>query len=207
MPCPARVSRTQRCRGGGCPGPFVEVWPVLPVNRKFYALDPSFPRMNLLTRTTEGKKRQLYMVSKELRNVLLNNSERVKVRARHGARGRRGRWRGVWAMAPGVAHGAGRGGAAALTAGGPGALRACGGLGRAAGVPPSGSRSRFVSGEEGAGGSGAGRCPRGLRRWTFPLPVAFLPSARLRSAASRLARPWAVSSRIASPAVVCRAAG
>lgn len=81
VPCPARVSGTQRCRGGGCPGPFVEVWPVLPVNRKFYALDPSFPRMNLLTRTTEGKKRQLYMVSKELRNVLLNNSERVKVRA------------------------------------------------------------------------------------------------------------------------------
>ena len=35
--------------------------------------------MNLLTRTTEGKKRQLYMVSKELRNVLLNNSEKMKV--------------------------------------------------------------------------------------------------------------------------------
>lgn len=50
-----------------------------PVPRKFYALGPSFPRMNLLTRTTEGKKRQLYMVSKELRNVLLNNSERMKV--------------------------------------------------------------------------------------------------------------------------------
>ncbi|KAG8512397.1 tRNA (cytosine(34)-C(5))-methyltransferase [Galemys pyrenaicus] len=49
------------------------------VCRKFYALDPSFPKMNLLTRTTEGKKRQLYMVSKELRNVLLNNSERMKV--------------------------------------------------------------------------------------------------------------------------------
>jgi hypothetical protein len=49
------------------------------VDRKFYALDPSFPRMNLLTRTTEGKKRQLYMVSKELRNVLLNNSEKMKV--------------------------------------------------------------------------------------------------------------------------------
>ncbi|XP_060047128.1 RNA cytosine C(5)-methyltransferase NSUN2 isoform X2 [Erinaceus europaeus] len=47
--------------------------------QKFYALDPSFPRSNVLTRTTEGKKRQLYMVSKELRNVLLNNSERVKV--------------------------------------------------------------------------------------------------------------------------------
>ncbi|XP_010815154.1 RNA cytosine C(5)-methyltransferase NSUN2 isoform X2 [Bos taurus] len=46
---------------------------------KFYALDPSFPKTNLLTRTTEGKKRQLYMVSKELRNVLLNNSERMKV--------------------------------------------------------------------------------------------------------------------------------
>ncbi|EPY72927.1 tRNA (cytosine(34)-C(5))-methyltransferase [Camelus ferus] len=46
---------------------------------KFYALDPSFPKMNLLTRTTEGKKRQLYMVSKELRNVLLNNSERMKL--------------------------------------------------------------------------------------------------------------------------------
>lgn len=52
------------------------------VSRKFYALDPSFPRMNLLTRTTEGKKRQLYMVSKELRNVLLNNSEKMKVRGR-----------------------------------------------------------------------------------------------------------------------------
>lgn len=53
--------------------------PLFPPIQKFYALDPSFPRMNLLTRTTEGKKRQLYMVSKELRNVLLNNSERVKV--------------------------------------------------------------------------------------------------------------------------------
>lgn len=49
--------------------------------RKFYALDPSFPKKNLLTRTMEGKKRQLYMVSKELRNVLLNNSERMKVGA------------------------------------------------------------------------------------------------------------------------------
>ena len=48
-------------------------------HRKFYALDPSFPKMNLLTRTQEGKKRQLYMVSKELRNVLLNNSEKMKV--------------------------------------------------------------------------------------------------------------------------------
>ncbi|KAK2489119.1 hypothetical protein MC885_013383 [Smutsia gigantea] len=54
--------------------------PLFPPIQKFYALDPSFPKMNLLTRTTEGKKRQLYMVSKELRNVLLNNSERMKVR-------------------------------------------------------------------------------------------------------------------------------
>uniref|UniRef100_A0A671DXH1 tRNA (cytosine(34)-C(5))-methyltransferase n=2 Tax=Rhinolophus ferrumequinum TaxID=59479 RepID=A0A671DXH1_RHIFE len=53
--------------------------PLFPPIQKFYALDPSFPRTNLLTRTTEGKKRQLYMVSKELRNVLLNNSERMKV--------------------------------------------------------------------------------------------------------------------------------
>ena len=53
-----------------------------PFHRKFYALDPSFPKTNLLTRTTEGKKRQLYMVSKELRNVLLNNSERMKVGSR-----------------------------------------------------------------------------------------------------------------------------
>lgn len=53
-----------------------------PLHRKFYALDPSFPKTNLLTRTTEGKKRQLYMVSKELRNVLLNNSERMKVGSR-----------------------------------------------------------------------------------------------------------------------------
>ncbi|XP_033930209.1 RNA cytosine C(5)-methyltransferase NSUN2 [Melopsittacus undulatus] len=50
----------------------------LPI-QKFYALDSSFPKMNLLTRTQEGKKRQLYMVSKELRNVLLNNSEKMKV--------------------------------------------------------------------------------------------------------------------------------
>ena len=50
--------------------------------QKSYALDPSFPKTNLLTRTTEGKKRQLYMVSKELRNVLLNNSERMKVGSR-----------------------------------------------------------------------------------------------------------------------------
>lgn len=55
--------------------------PLFPPIQKFYALDPSFPKMNLLTRTTEGKKRQLYMVSKELRNVLLNNSERMKVPA------------------------------------------------------------------------------------------------------------------------------
>uniref|UniRef100_A0A452I6X0 tRNA (cytosine(34)-C(5))-methyltransferase n=1 Tax=Gopherus agassizii TaxID=38772 RepID=A0A452I6X0_9SAUR len=53
--------------------------PLFPPIEKFYALDPSFPKMNLLTRTQEGKKRQLYMVSKELRNVLLNNSERMKV--------------------------------------------------------------------------------------------------------------------------------
>ncbi|XP_045141222.1 RNA cytosine C(5)-methyltransferase NSUN2 [Echinops telfairi] len=46
---------------------------------RFYGLDAAFPRKNLLTRTMEGKKRQLYMVSKELRSVLLNNSERVKV--------------------------------------------------------------------------------------------------------------------------------
>ncbi|KAM4687972.1 RNA cytosine C(5)-methyltransferase NSUN2 [Discoglossus pictus] len=50
----------------------------LPI-QKFYALSPTFPKMNLLTRTQEGKKRQLYMVSKELRNVLLHNSEKMKV--------------------------------------------------------------------------------------------------------------------------------
>ncbi|XP_043818728.1 LOW QUALITY PROTEIN: RNA cytosine C(5)-methyltransferase NSUN2 [Dromiciops gliroides] len=53
--------------------------PLFPPIQNFYALAPSFPKMNLLTRTQEGKKRQLYMVSKELRNVLLNNSERMKV--------------------------------------------------------------------------------------------------------------------------------
>ncbi|XP_027724883.1 tRNA (cytosine(34)-C(5))-methyltransferase [Vombatus ursinus] len=53
--------------------------PLFPPIQNFYALSPSFPKMNLLTRTQEGKKRQLYMVSKELRNVLLNNSERMKV--------------------------------------------------------------------------------------------------------------------------------
>ncbi|KAJ6661334.1 hypothetical protein lerEdw1_014962 [Lerista edwardsae] len=53
--------------------------PLFPPIQTFYALDPSFPKMNLLTRTQEGKKRQLYMVSKEIRNVLLNNSEKLKV--------------------------------------------------------------------------------------------------------------------------------
>uniref|UniRef100_A0A6J0TW73 tRNA (cytosine(34)-C(5))-methyltransferase n=3 Tax=Pogona vitticeps TaxID=103695 RepID=A0A6J0TW73_9SAUR len=53
--------------------------PLFPSIQSFYALDPSFPQMNLLTRTQEGKKRQLYMVSKEIRNVLLNNSEKLKV--------------------------------------------------------------------------------------------------------------------------------
>lgn len=50
------------------------------VFRSFYDLSPDFPKLNVLTRTHEGKKRHLYMVSKELRNVLLNNSERIKVR-------------------------------------------------------------------------------------------------------------------------------
>lgn len=40
---------------------------------------PNFPKLNVLTRTHEGKKRHLYIVSKELRNVLLNNSDRMKV--------------------------------------------------------------------------------------------------------------------------------
>ncbi|XP_042319859.1 RNA cytosine C(5)-methyltransferase NSUN2 isoform X1 [Sceloporus undulatus] len=62
--------------------PFVfisEEEPLFPAIQTFYALDPLFPKMNLLTRTQEGKKRQLYMVSKEIRNVLLNNSEKLKV--------------------------------------------------------------------------------------------------------------------------------
>ncbi|XP_006635991.2 RNA cytosine C(5)-methyltransferase NSUN2 [Lepisosteus oculatus] len=53
--------------------------PVFPPIQKFYNLSCTFPKLNLLTRTHEGKKRNLYMVSKELRNVLLNNSERMKV--------------------------------------------------------------------------------------------------------------------------------
>ncbi|XP_041100638.1 RNA cytosine-C(5)-methyltransferase NSUN2-like [Polyodon spathula] len=53
--------------------------PVFTPIQKFYNLTPNFPKMNVLTRTHEGKKRNLYMVSKELRNVLLNNSERLKV--------------------------------------------------------------------------------------------------------------------------------
>lgn len=52
--------------------------------RSFYDLSPDFPKLNVLTRTHEGKKRHLYMVSKELRNVLLNNSERIKVRLSFG---------------------------------------------------------------------------------------------------------------------------
>ncbi|KAG7325814.1 hypothetical protein KOW79_010739 [Hemibagrus wyckioides] len=53
--------------------------PVFPPIQTFYELTPDFPKLNVLTRTHEGKKRHLYMVSKELRNVLLNNSERMKV--------------------------------------------------------------------------------------------------------------------------------
>ncbi|KAI5621649.1 tRNA (cytosine(34)-C(5))-methyltransferase isoform X1 [Silurus asotus] len=53
--------------------------PVFPPIQTFYDLSPDFPKLNVLTRTHEGKKRHLYMVSKELRNVLLNNSEKMKV--------------------------------------------------------------------------------------------------------------------------------
>ncbi|XP_062302131.1 RNA cytosine C(5)-methyltransferase NSUN2 isoform X1 [Osmerus eperlanus] len=53
--------------------------PVFPPIQNFYDLSPDFPKQNVLTRTHEGKKRHLYMVSKELRNVLINNSERMKV--------------------------------------------------------------------------------------------------------------------------------
>uniref|UniRef100_A0A8B9J9H8 tRNA (cytosine(34)-C(5))-methyltransferase n=1 Tax=Astyanax mexicanus TaxID=7994 RepID=A0A8B9J9H8_ASTMX len=53
--------------------------PVFPPIQTFYNLSSDFPKLNVLTRTHEGKKRHLYMVSKELRNVLLNNSERMKV--------------------------------------------------------------------------------------------------------------------------------
>lgn len=53
--------------------------PVFHPIQTFYNLSPDFPKLNVLTRTHEGKKRHLYMVSKELRNVLLNNSERMKV--------------------------------------------------------------------------------------------------------------------------------
>ncbi|KAM4630711.1 RNA cytosine C(5)-methyltransferase NSUN2 [Polymixia lowei] len=53
--------------------------PVFSPIQAFYDLAPDFPKLNVLTRTHEGKKRHLYMVSKELRNVLLNNSERMKV--------------------------------------------------------------------------------------------------------------------------------
>uniref|UniRef100_I3JLN4 tRNA (cytosine(34)-C(5))-methyltransferase n=1 Tax=Oreochromis niloticus TaxID=8128 RepID=I3JLN4_ORENI len=53
--------------------------PVFTTIQSFYDLSPDFPKLNVLTRTHEGKKRNLYMVSKELRNVLLNNSERMKV--------------------------------------------------------------------------------------------------------------------------------
>ncbi|XP_040833320.1 RNA cytosine C(5)-methyltransferase NSUN2 isoform X2 [Ochotona curzoniae] len=73
---------SKRMKFGFKEDPFVfipEDDPLFPPIEKFYALDPSFPKKNLLTRTMEGKKRQLYMVSKELRNVLLNNSERMKV--------------------------------------------------------------------------------------------------------------------------------
>ncbi|MBN3290330.1 NSUN2 methyltransferase, partial [Polypterus senegalus] len=53
--------------------------PVFVPIQKFYSLSPNFPKLNVLTRTHEGKKRRLYVVSKELRNVMLNNCDRIKV--------------------------------------------------------------------------------------------------------------------------------
>ncbi|XP_076016043.1 RNA cytosine C(5)-methyltransferase NSUN2 [Genypterus blacodes] len=53
--------------------------PVFTTIQSFYDLSPDFPKLNVLTRTHDGKKRNLYMVSKELRNVMLHNSERMKV--------------------------------------------------------------------------------------------------------------------------------
>ncbi|TDH04295.1 hypothetical protein EPR50_G00151520 [Perca flavescens] len=62
--------------------PFVfltEEDPVFTTIQSFYDLSPNFPKLNVLTRTHDGKKRHLYMVSKELRNVLISNGERMKV--------------------------------------------------------------------------------------------------------------------------------
>uniref|UniRef100_UPI00358F61D6 RNA cytosine-C(5)-methyltransferase NSUN2-like n=1 Tax=Myxine glutinosa TaxID=7769 RepID=UPI00358F61D6 len=46
---------------------------------KFYGLDPKFPRECVLMRKHMGKKRNLYMVSPQLRQFLLYNSEFIKV--------------------------------------------------------------------------------------------------------------------------------
>uniref|UniRef100_A0A8C4Q6H6 tRNA (cytosine(34)-C(5))-methyltransferase n=1 Tax=Eptatretus burgeri TaxID=7764 RepID=A0A8C4Q6H6_EPTBU len=46
---------------------------------KFYGLHPKFPRECVLMRTHMGKKRNLYMVSPQLRQFLIYNSEFVKV--------------------------------------------------------------------------------------------------------------------------------
>ncbi|XP_061838377.2 RNA cytosine C(5)-methyltransferase NSUN2 isoform X1 [Nerophis lumbriciformis] len=53
--------------------------PIFTSMQSFYDLSADFPKLNVLSRTHEGKKRHLYMVSKELRNVLVNNCERMKV--------------------------------------------------------------------------------------------------------------------------------
>jgi len=79
--CRSMFSAVRICAFFFFPLIFFILWYFFVCSRAFYDLSPDFPMLNVLTRTHEGKKRNLYMVSKELRNVLLNNSERMKARA------------------------------------------------------------------------------------------------------------------------------
>ncbi|XP_061429133.1 RNA cytosine-C(5)-methyltransferase NSUN2-like [Lethenteron reissneri] len=53
--------------------------PIFPSIKGFYKLAADFPLRNLLTRTHEGKKRHLYLVSSQVRDIMIHNSQRVKI--------------------------------------------------------------------------------------------------------------------------------
>eukprot|EP00058_Branchiostoma_floridae_P008503 XP_002593991.1 hypothetical protein BRAFLDRAFT_118815 [Branchiostoma floridae] len=53
-----------------------ELWPIM---RDFYQISDTFPHLQLLVRCYEGKKRTVYLVSKEVKDILQYNENNLKV--------------------------------------------------------------------------------------------------------------------------------
>ncbi|XP_019640175.1 PREDICTED: tRNA (cytosine(34)-C(5))-methyltransferase-like [Branchiostoma belcheri] len=53
-----------------------ELWPIM---RDFYQISDTFPHLQLLVRCYEGKKRTVYLVSKEVKDILTYNENSLKV--------------------------------------------------------------------------------------------------------------------------------